>query len=396
MSMKKTWRWYGEQDSVTFSDIKQADVTNIVTSLSKIPYGEVWAVDDIQARKNLLENNGLKWSVVESIPVHEDIKTQTGNYLNYIENYKKSIENIAACGIDTVCYNFMPIMDWTRTNIEYELPNGAKTLRFELELFIAFDLFILKRENAELDYSSEQITASKKIFKYLNNDRKEELTKALIANLPGTDKKYTISEFKQALAKYEDIDRNKLKKHLYYFLNEIIPVAEKNGVKMCIHPDDPPFSLLGLPRIVSTENDITDLINSIQSKSNGLTFCTGSLGVIANNNLESIFSRFAHKVHFIHLRSTERDDNGNFHEANHLGGDVDMYSIVKLIIEEQERRKEEGRTDYSIYMRPDHGHKIMDDLNKEFYPGYSCIGRMKGLAELTGLEFGIEKSLGII
>ena len=393
MCMIKTWRWYGEHDNVSFSDIKQAGVTNLVTSLFDVPYGEVWTKEDILKRKETIEKNGMTWLVTESIPVHEDIKTQTGDYLRYIENYKKSIENLGACGINTVCYNFMPIMDWTRTDIHYKLENGAHALRFEMIAFIAFDLFILKRENAENDYTKDQIIKARDYFDKLREKEVIALTEVLIANLPGTNEKYTIAEFRNLLNKYKNIDRNKLKEHLFYFLREIIPIAEKSGVKMCIHPDDPPFSLLGLPRIVSTEEDVEELLAAVESPNNGLTFCTGSFGVRADNDLPKMFNHFADKVHFIHLRSTIRDELGNFQEATHLGGDVDMYAIIKNILLEQVRRKQEGVEDHNIPMRPDHGHQMMDDLDKFYYPGYSNIGRMKGLAELTGLEYGIEKSL---
>ena len=395
MSMIKTWRWYGEHDNVSFSDIKQAGVTNLVTSLFDVPYGEVWTKEEILKRKETIEKNGMTWLVTESIPVHEDIKTQTGDYLRYIENYKKSIENLGACGINTVCYNFMPIMDWTRTDIHYKLENGARALRFEIIAFIAFDLFILKRENAENDYTKDQIIKARDYFDKLREKEVVALTEVLIANLPGTDEKYTIAEFRNLLNKYKNIDRNKLKKHLFYFLREIIPIAEKSGVKMGIHPDDPPFPLLGLPRIVSTEEDVEELLGAVESPNNGLTFCTGSFGVRADNDLPKMFNHFADKVHFIHLRSTIRDELGNFQEATHLGGDVDMYAIIKNILLEQARRKQEGLVDHNIPMRPDHGHQMMDDLDKFYYPGYSNIGRMKGLAELTGLEYGIEKSLNL-
>jgi mannonate dehydratase len=393
--MIKTWRWYGEHDNVSFSDIKQVGVQNIVTSLAHVPYGDVWTKEEIQKRKKIIEDNGLKWLVTESVPIHEDIKTQTGNYQKYINNYKKSLENLGACGIYIVCYNFMPVMDWTRTDINYKLENGAKTLRFELTAFIAFDLFILKRENAKNDYTEDQILNAKDYFDKLNEEQINSLTEVLIANLPGTDKKYSIDEFKEALNKYKNIDRNKLKEHLFYFLKEIIPVAERSGVKMCIHPDDPPYSLMGLPRIVSTEKDIIDLLTSVESPNNGLTFCTGSFGVRIDNDLPEIFNRFADKVHFIHLRSTLRDASGNFQEATHLEGDVDMYEVIKSIVLEQNRRMQEGREDHAIPMRPDHGFQMMGDLNNYYYPGYSCIGRMKGLAELTGLEYGIKKSLNL-
>ncbi len=396
MSMLKTWRWFGVENDVPLEYIRQSGVRDIVTSLNHVPYGEKWTVEDIVKRQSLLENYGLKWTVTESVPVHEDIKTRTGNYKQHIENYKESIRNLAACGIHTVCYNFMPIMDWTRTSLNYTLKNGAKTLRFELIAFAAFDLFILERKNAENDYTKEQIKQAKAYYEQMSKEEISSLTGLLIANLPGTDESYTITEFKEELNKYSEIDRKKLKEHLFSFLEEIIPVAEESGVKMCIHPDDPPFSLMGLPRIVSTEEDISELLNAVESPNNGLTFCTGSLGAGANNDLPAIFTKFADKVHFLHLRSTQRDENGNFYEASHLGGNVDMYEIIRLVTIEQERRKKEGRTDYEIPMRPDHGYQMMDDLNKEFYPGYSNIGRLKGLAELTGLEYGIERSMNII
>ncbi|MEN8250618.1 MAG: mannonate dehydratase [Bacteroidota bacterium] len=395
MSMIKTWRWFGEHDNVTFSDIKQAGVKNLVTSLFHVPYGEIWTKEDILWHKQLIEDNDLEWLVVESVPVHEDIKTRTGNYLQYIQNYKKSIENLGESGIKTVCYNFMPIMDWTRTDIDYKLDNGAHTLRFEKVALIAFDLFILNRTQAEDDYTHVEIAEARAYFEKLLDKEVEELTNLFIANLPGTDEKYTLEEFGELLKKYEHIDTKKLKEHLYLFLEEIIPVAEKAGIQMCIHPDDPPYSLLGLPRIVSNEKDIDDLLSSVDSPNNGLTFCTGSLGVRPDNDLPSMFTRFADKVHFIHLRSTQRDEKGNFHEANHLEGDVDMYAVIKNILIEQERRKKADREDYAIPMRPDHGFQMMDDVGKEYYPGYSLIGRMKGLAELTGLEYGIIQSLDL-
>lgn len=391
--MIKTWRWYGPHDSVSFDDIKQSGVTEIVTSLHDKPYGALWTKEAIKKRQSLLKENGLNWLVVESIPVHEDIKTRTGNFKEYIKNYKQSIENLAACRIRIVCYNFMPIMDWTRTNLYYRLENGATTVKFEFIALAAFDLFILKRKNAEADYTKEEISSAEKYFSSLDAERTETLIQTLIANLPGTDKKYTLDEFREVLLKYRNIDENTLKEHLFLFLKEIIPVAERTGVRMCIHPDDPPFTLLGLPRIVSTINDISDIINAVDSPVNGLTYCTGSLGVRKDNDLSKIFTKFSNKVHFIHLRSTLRDEKKNFFEATHIDGDVDMYQIIKLILLEQKRRKELGRKDAAIPMRPDHGHQMMDDLNKKFYPGYSCIGRMKGLAELRGMEMGILKSL---
>ncbi len=396
MSMLKTWRWFGVENDVPLKYIRQSGVKDIVTSLNHVPYGEEWTVEDIMKRKQLLEENGLKWTVTESVPVHEDIKTRTGNYKQYIENYKISIKNLASCGIYTVCYNFMPIMDWTRTSLDYTLENGVKTLKFEWINFAAFDLFILKRENADKDYTPQQIKEAKDSFDQMSEQEITSLTDLLIANLPGTNESYTMDEFKEELNKYSNIGRKKLKQHLFSFLEEIIPVAEETGVKMCIHPDDPPFSLMGLPRIVSTKEDITELLNAVESPNNGLTFCTGSLGAGEQNDLPAIFRAFAGKVHFLHLRSTQRDEIGNFYEASHLGGNVDMYKIIKLVVEEQERRKKMGRNDFEIPVRPDHGYQMMDDLDKKFYPGYSNIGRLKGLAELSGLEYGIERSMNIV
>lgn len=391
--MIESFRWYGPNDAVSLADIRQAGAVNIVSALHHVPNGEVWEINEIKAHQALIQEAGLTWGVVESVPVHEDIKQRVGNFNVYIENYKKTLENLASCGIFTVCYNFMPVLDWTRTHLFKRLKDGSTALSFEIDAMRAFDLFILKRIGAEKEYSAEEISNANKYYKNLKISDIDQLTKSIIAGLPGAEEGYTLTQFNERIKAYNHLSKKILQQNLILFLQALVPTLESIRVQMCIHPDDPPHSLFGIPRVMSSAEDLDIYYDAVPSRSNGLTFCSGSFGVRADNDLLEMFNKHASRIHFLHFRSTLRDEKGNFFEANHLEGDVDMYVLVKAALTEEQRRKAEGRADWQIPMRPDHGHQMLDDLNKVTNPGYSAIGRLRGLAEIRGLALAISRTL---
>jgi len=379
-------RWYGPQDVVSLWDIRQAGCAGVVTALHQIPVGDVWPVDEINTRKKLIEETGMTWTVIESLPVSDDIKRQTGNFKQHIENYKQSFRHVAACGLKVVTYNFMPVLDWLRTDIAYEMPDKSTALYFNRLDYLVFDLFLLKRPDADKDYAPGEIESAKQHHAGMPEEKKAKLFSNMLLGLPGSDDAFTPEQVLNELKKYHSIDAKKLKEHLFYFLKQVIPVAEECGLKMAIHPDDPPYPVFGLPRVVSTEQDADELLKAVPSPANGLCFCTGSFGARPDNDLVNMLKRFGDQVHFLHLRNTKRDEHGNFYEADHLAGDTDMYAIIKEVLQIMKRRN------ISIPMRPDHGHQMLDDLKKTTYPGYSAIGRLKGLAELRGVEYALSRS----
>jgi len=384
--MEQTWRWFGPGDPVSLQDVKQTGATGVVTALHHIPHGEIWTLDEIKKRKEEVEKGGLRWSVVESITVHETIKTRTGNYKEYIEKYKASIRNVASCGIQVITYNFMPVNDWTRTSLNYKMPDGSLALYFNWIDLAVFDLHILKRINAASSYNDAIQQEAETRFKSYSNKQLEDLADVVMFGIPG-EKKITIADMLKKLDDYSDIDHHALQENLCYFLQEISPVAEECGVRLAIHPDDPPFPILGLPRIVSSMDDFNYFLKKVNNPANGVCFCTGSLSASADNDLPAMVKAIGDRIHFIHLRNVKKDEQGNFFEADHLDGDADMYAVMKelLLIQLAQKR--------SIPFRPDHGHQMLDDLDKVTNPGYSAIGRLRGLAELRGLELGIIRSL---
>jgi mannonate dehydratase len=393
--MVETFRWYGPKDPVSLEFIRQSGCEGVINSIHEIPYGDAWSSEEIRKRKKIIEDAGLKWVAVESVPVSEDIKTRTGLYKEHIENYKESIRNLGAEGIDTVIYNFMPVLDWVRTDLKYKLDDGAECLHYDPVRFAAFEIYLLKREGADADYTPEQLAVAKEFFESLNAEQVKEFQQTIIDVFPGCKLGFDIQDIRNMLQKYATIGSDKLKEHFKLFLTEIIPVCEEAGVRMAVHPDDPPYSIMGLPRIVSNEQDFEDILSMYDSPSNGICFCTGSLSPREDNDLPGMIKRHGDRINVVHLRSTQRNGDGSFYEASHLDGSVDMYEVVKALLEEQQRRKAENRSDWQLAFRPDHGHTILDDLDKPPVPnpGYTCIGRMKGLAEIRGLELGIVRSM---
>lgn len=387
MRLRQTWRWFGPDDPVSLQDVLQTGAEGIVTALHHVPHGELWTVEDIRKRKDIIEAKGLTWDVVESVTIHEDIKTRSGRYLHWIELYKQTLRNLAACGIRIVTYNFMPVNDWTRTSLDHPMRDGSLALYFNWADMAMFDIHLLQRPGAEGDYPASVVEEARRRFEASTPAGREHLANVVMFGIPG-ERKSTLAEMREKLAAYRDIDRHALRENLAYFLSAIAPVADELGIRLAIHPDDPPYDILGLPRIVRNMDDYQFILDAVPAGSNGACFCTGSLGASFDNDLPEMARRIGDKVHFIHLRNVRKDPEGNFYEDDHLGGDVDMYAVMEELLRIQQGREE------SIPFRPDHGHQMIDDLGKTTNPGYSCIGRLRGLAELRGLELGICRSKG--
>lgn len=399
--MKQTWRWFGPADLASIDDVVQAGAEGIVTALHHVPNGVVWSPEEIAKRQELVRHrkdgspSGLEWDVIESLPVSEDIKKQKGAWREHIANYKTSLHNVAAAGIETICYNFMPVLDWTRTALRWQLPNGGSCMRFDINDFAAFDIHILERPGAEGDYTNAITDEAARRFAALDEAGKKQLARNVTMGLPGSTESMTLDDVRAHLGEYGQISADQLRQHFVDFLSEVVPVAEDLGLRLCCHPDDPPFALLGLPRIMSTAADYSRILDAVDSPANGMTLCSGSLGARPDNDLPAIMDQFGPKVHFIHLRNVKRDTGdlvGSFFEAEHLGGDTDMVALIAAITSEERRRKAKGRADWQIPMRPDHGQDILDDLNRRSQPGYPTIGRLKGLAELRGVMTALEHS----
>ncbi len=388
--MKETWRWFGPQDPVSLDHVKQAGATGVVSALHHLYRGEAWPVEEVLKRKAQIEAAGLTWSVVESIPIHNSIKLQTGPVRQFTDAWKDSLAAVARAGVRIVCYNFMPVVDWTRTDLRWRLPSTGYALRFDVTDFAAYDLFILQRPDSEKDYSADRVAAARARYKTMSENRRDELERNIIAGLPGAEASYNRSDFKNSLAQYSGLTSADLRAHLITFLSEVAPVAQELGLRLAIHPDDPPWSLFGLPRIVSTADDIRAIFKALDTTTNGLTFCVGSFGVRADNDLLTMVSEFAPLIHFVHLRQVTREPDGSFYEAEHLRGSSDMVGIISALLREESRRRLEGREDQEVPMRPDHGHLLADDMSRPANPGYSLVGRLKGLAELRGVIAGLK------
>ena len=396
--MEQTWRWFGPEDHIRLAAVRQAGASGIVTALHQIPDGVVWSVPEIEARKAEIAADpslGLRWSVVESLPVHEFIKLGEGDLEPLFDNYRELLRNLASCGVTTICYNFMPVLDWTRTELAHPLPGGATALRFNAHEFAAFDCFMLQRAGADADHPPEVLERAKAWFESSSESDRQKLLGNIMAGLPGAFDRYDIDGLRRMLDRYREVTHERLRENLARFLRAVIPVAEEVGVRMAIHPDDPPRSLMGLPRIVSNADDLAFITGAVDSMANGITLCSGSLGAGASNDVPAIARRFAERIHFAHLRNVRKEPDGSFMEADHLGGDTDMVALVQVLLEEQGRRKQSGDPDWRIPMRPDHGHELLDDVGKPTHPGYPAIGRLKGLAELRGVMLAIARSRGL-